>query len=263
MTDVSGKRLGAHHREPPAIVPHLASLVRLPSAPASYNWHAACDFGTPPDQLGNDVHGDCVEVYGLQTLRMLTSNVWGRDSWAPAPGQWQALYSANTTPAFDPANPATDIGTDVVRFMTYWSSQGIRLTDQAIDFCLWTQTTLADVPDAIASCGPAGLTLNLPIAAQDQSNWAKAPGTGADWAPGGWGEHQVPTGRYATDGASSAKVLTCVTWATEQDLHPEFAAKYVLAVKLPLSRLLMGAAGRSPAGLDWDAALAVQHALAA
>lgn len=263
MTDVSAKHLGAHHREAPDLVPRLASLVRLPPAPTSYDWHAACDFGTPPDELGNDHWGNCVEVHALQILRMLTSNIWGRDSWKPTLQQALQLYSLSTTPAFNATDPATDVGTDVVRFMTYWATQGIRLTDQTVDHCLWTQTNMAEAPEAIASCGPVGLTLSLPIAAQDLTNWAKAPGSGADWAPGGWGGHQVAAGRYATDGAVASKVLTCVTWAAEQELHPEFAAKYVLAVKLPLSRLLMGAAGRSPAGLDWDAAMATQRALAA
>jgi hypothetical protein len=259
-------KLGAIHREPPDAVPHLARLVRLPAAPASYNWHAACDFGTPPDPLGNAPfegapgYGDCVEVFGLQTLRMLTSNIWGRDSWRPGPGQWQALYAANTTPAFDPAISTTDTGTDVARFMAYWGSTGIVLTDQTRDICLWTRLLLADAPEAIAYTGPIGLTLNLPVAARDMSNWAKAPGASTDWVPGSWGEHQVPVGRYETDGTGS-KILTCVTWAAEQTIHPEFAARYGLGLQAPLSRLLLGAGGRSPGGLDWDAAMRVLAAL--
>jgi hypothetical protein len=261
--NVSHLRLGAVHREAPALVPHLASLIKLPAAAPSRNWHAACDWGVPIDMLGNDTYGDCVEVYCLQVLRMLTSNIWGRDSWTPTKVQALALYTANTTPAFNPIGPANDNGTDVVRFMSYWASKGIRLTDQTLDVCLWTQTTVADAPEAIDHTGPIGLTLSLPVAAQDMTNWAKAPGTGADWLPGSWGGHQVPVGRYDSDGAGGAKVLTCVTWAAEQAMHPDFVAKYAQGWQAPLSRLLLGAAGVSPNGLNWDEAMAVQRQLAA
>lgn len=90
--------LGAIHSDPPSTVPHLAKLVALPKPPPRFNWHAACDWGTPPDALGNDMVGDCVPVAVLQTIRMLTSTLWGKDAWTPTTAAALALYSAWTTP---------------------------------------------------------------------------------------------------------------------------------------------------------------------
>jgi hypothetical protein len=255
------KQLGARHSEPPAAVPHLAGLVRLPDAPASYNWHKACNFGAPPDELDNDKYGCCVPAHALQIMRMLTSNVWGTDSWTPAPNQSLFLYSANTTPPFNTSEPDTDTGTDVSRFMQYWSSVGIPLTPDTQEIVVWARTNAAEAHNAIAFTGPIGITLNLPVAAQDMANWMKSPGTSTDWKPGSWGEHQVACGRYDTDSPSWGAVLTCITWAAEQALHPDFLAKYCLGMQAPLSRQLLSAAGMSPADMDWDTAMSIMKTI--
>jgi len=255
------RHTGANYRPAPKGVPHLAAAVRLPEAPTEYDWHAACDWGTPPaNALNNDSSGNCVEVAALQRLRMLTSNIWGRDSWTPTGALAWSLYTANTDPPFNPDDPSTDNGTDTAQFMAWCATRGIRLNEQFEDVVFWcTIGSVAEAPAAIAFTGPVQITLNLPAAAEDLANWGKTPGTSADWKAGSLGGHRVVSGKYRLDGTTP--ILTAVTWGEEQEMHPDFLSAYLLGMDAALSRTILEPVGLTPAGLDWDAAMATMHRL--
>jgi len=239
-------RLGAIHRRAPAHIPPLAARARLAmlQAPPSADWHAKCP--ADGDDLGNGRYGCCVPAADYRLIQLRRANAWG-DSWAPTTDMVLARYSALT--GFDPATGLPDDGTDTAEDMQAWCSRGIRLDGQNEDVPLWTVVDPAEMQHvnlAIAHFGGVAITLALPAAAQDLA-WDRAPGSGADWVPGSWGNHRVCSGKY--DGA----VRTVRTWGRDVAMHPEFWSRYVIAVDVALSREWLDATGLSPPGMDWDA----------
>jgi hypothetical protein len=212
--------------------------------PPRADWFARCPADDDP--LGNDRIGDCVPVAMLRAMQVRRANAWG-DSWRPDTAEAVALYAQLA--GYNPVTGAHDEGTDTSVAMTWWASTGIR-SQQALDIVRWA--TVAPIADrhlklAIAHTGPIQATLALPLAAEDTSTWARAPGTGAGTEPAGWGYHRVIVGAYDTD------TLVCRTWGRDVTIHPEWWLRYAIGCDITLSRQWLDATGLAPSGLDWDA----------
>lgn len=240
-------RLGAiHSPRPPAIKPlgSRASL-HLMVPPPSADWHAASP--ADGDALANDRYGCCVEIADWRIIQMRHANVWG-DNTKPSVDVILARYSALT--GFNRETGLPDNGTDTVADMRDWCSHGIRVTDQTIDVPLWASVDPLDSIDvnlAIAHTGPIAVTVALPLAAQDYSTWAQAPGQGPDSKPGSWGMHRIACGKY------NGVTRIVRTWGQDLEVHPEWWKAYVVAVDATLSREWMDTTGLAPSHLDWDA----------
>lgn len=245
-------RLGALHRSAPAAVPLLANRARLDlmQAPAACDWHAAAP--ADGDDLGNKTYGCCVEAADFQLIRLRRANAWN-DTWKPTEGDVLDRYTALT--GFNPLTGQPDDGTLTDEDMKAWCSQGIRLDSQNLDVPKWCTIEPHEIEHVnlgIAHMGAVLITLDLPMGAQSLA-WDKAPGQGADWVAGSWGQHRVISGKY--DGASR----TVRTWGQDLLMHPDFWQAYVLAVDVVLSRDWLRASGLAPAQLDyaqldWDMA---------
>lgn len=248
---------GAIHRPaPPAIRPLFAraSLQRM-AVPTSADWHAAC----PPDSdaLGNDTRGNCVPCSELRAIQMRRANAMG-DSWRPTTAMSIALYTALT--GYNPITGRPDIGTPTDEAMAAWCRTGIQVNSQDTDLIRWVTVDPANddhIAIAIAHTGPVQVTLALPSAAGDPAMWGMAPGTGAAWVPGSLAYHRVPSGKFL------GRTRTIRTYGIDQDIHPEFWSRYVVAVDATLSREWFSATGLAPSGLDWDALNSDMEALAA
>jgi hypothetical protein len=239
-------KTGAIHQPTPAAVANLATRARLDLmlAPTACDWFAKC----PADgnMLGNDTHGNCVEVTDFRIIQVRRANAW-RDTWAPTTNMCLDRYAALT--GFDPATGLPDNGTDTTIDMTNWCTKGIRLDTQNVDVPHWCTVDPHNVQHvnlAIAHTGPVAVTFNLPIGAQSL-DWSKAPGTSADWKAGSWGAHRIPAGKY--DGSER----TIRTWGRDLLVHPDFWDAYCLAVDVTVSREWLSATGLAPSGLDFDA----------
>ncbi len=240
------RRLGAIHTPAPAAIQPLgqrAALSRMMPPPRA-DWSSKC----PPDgdALGNNTHGDCVEAAMLRVIECRRANVWG-DAWKPDTPLALGLYATLT--GFNPATGLPDDGTDTAASMAYWARTGV-LANITRDVSLWATVNPLDntgISLAIAHAGPVLATIALPLAAQDLAAWGQAPGAQGTWAPGSWGYHRVMVAAY--DG----QFRTVRTWGEDVQTHPDFWARYVVAVDVAISRGWLTTTGLTLAGMDWDA----------
>lgn len=253
------RRLGAIHRPAPETIRPLAALVPLPPAKPETDWLDGVDmtdFGGADDP--NLACGCCVERSAYQIARVRAHHAWGPGSLVPTAAAIVGLYTART--GYDPANPATDLGTDTVAFMSWWASAGLPLGNPAgdVDVIGWTRASLAQTPQAIDLSGPVRMTLALPLALQQApvSAWGDAPGQGDDWAPGSWGAHSIAVG------GQRGGFLRGESWGEQVWAHPLFLARYWLATDVAVSRFWLRTTGLAPSDLDWQQLAADVAALA-
>ena len=247
-------RLGAIPQPRPKQIAMLSARARLSlhePLPA-VDWHAAAP--ADGDALGNNSAGCCVPAAEFRAIEMRWANTISNDLWKPTRDQVIARYSELT--GYNPVTGQPDIGTDTAKALAEWSRTGL-LRDPAnsatLDVVLWAgvnHLNLVETKLAIGHTGPVQVTLTMPATWEDLSTWSATPGTGAGWEPGSGGGHQVMCGKYEGD------TFTVRTWGMDIAVHPEWWAKYVLAVDATLSRQWMRSTGLAPSGLDWDALLA-------
>jgi hypothetical protein len=237
---------GLIHRPAPAAIPLLADRATLAAhaAPPERNWQAAIDMTDP---LGNDVLGDCVEVAALRSIQVRLAST-GRAVWTPTRTTAVGLYGA--WGGYDPANPATDQGTDVVAAMTAWCATGVAVEPGLLDVPQWTKLDPANaghIKLSIELTGGVLFSFNLPLAVQDAPAWTMTPDGSAALRPGSWAEHRVFCGRYDADAAWG------ITWGMEVPISWAFVAAYALAADAVVSWDWFGVTGITPAGLTREA----------
>ena len=242
----TARRIGAIHRPAPLAVPHLASVSNLAMhAPAaSTDWQSKLALG---DALGNDEIGNCVPCAQLRHEQLFLANAAG-STWTPTKDEAVALYEKIGD--YNPADPTTaQNGTDTVRAMSTWCSQGYRVNDQLEDVPHWTKldpTNTYSHKIAIDLFGAVALTLALPKAVMDLSEWTLTPSGDPATQPWSEGGHRVLCGRHGDGG------FYLVTWGEQIFASAAFLQAYCVAADVAVSRFWLGAMGTSPAGLDWD-----------
>jgi hypothetical protein len=188
--DHSAMRLG---RTPPkpthlAKVPKLSSFLveeELPEPPAVIDLLAG--MSSIP-MLGNDQYGDCVEAGILHHIQALTAAM-GQERVFTTPEAVE-LYEA-IVPTFDPNDPETDQGTNLVEALMWWKANGVFGYEiegfAAIDPRNWRKRR-----QAMHLFGGVLWGVSLPKVAQFQSEWRVEMGRPDDQlAPAGWGRHCV------------------------------------------------------------------------
>jgi len=237
------RKLGAIHRPPPHNRLRAGAAILAGYTPAP-----ACNYteGLPWDganPLGNDNIGDCVEAAFLQLARARWKRVAGED-YGPTTGQAIALYTA--WGGYNPANPATDQGTDVLTALDKWGAAGIWIKpDLLLDIGTWFAADIQDLTQVRAAIdfGTGALcTLQLFAGDETASRWDTPPAGAAVI-----GGHEVVALGYTPTGCSLITwdlIMPC-TW-------PGLQAR-LQAVEVPVSRdLVFDTRGLSGAGQKWD-----------
>ncbi|HET9895465.1 MAG TPA: hypothetical protein VFQ44_11095 [Streptosporangiaceae bacterium] len=209
--------------------------------PAQAHW----GHGLPFTMLDNDKYGDCVEAGFAHQLQ-----IWGDRAgtpFVPTDAQTVAAYTAIT--GFNPDDPSTDKGTDILTACGYWKSTGIA-DHQITAYAAVNPRDRAEVCEAIAWYGGAYIGLALPISAQGQVGKEWTVTTGKDAKAGSWGGHCVPLCGY------DANVVWCVTWGALQPMTWEFLTTYCDEAFVMLAQEWMEASGESPSKLAWGQLLA-------
>ncbi len=249
------RRFGAIHRPAPATP--LARLVNLGQlyVPRTVDWLSW--RGADGDALGNDRFGDCVPCAELRAIELRRAVAWG-DAWRPTTADALGLYASLT--GFDAATGLPDAGTRTDLAMAVWAQRGIRAGAQFLDLVGWAPVDPADsveLAQTLDHFGPLQLTMEIVPACREPETWASAPGSGTGWDAGEadaeW--HRVCLGAWH-DGTMVVR-----SWGEDYPLHPEWAARYVVAVDATLSRDWLDVMDRAPDGLDWDALAASMQAL--
>lgn len=179
---------------------------QLPPVPAKFGnlktWNAM-RWG----MLGNDSVGDCVIAGFAHQVMMWAAT--GAVAVNFTDTQILGLYSAIT--GYDPNDPSTDQGTDMVEACQYWKDHGF-LNHGILGF---VQVTPANIAEAAFLFGSIGIGLQMTDAQQDQyahsEPWDVVEGSTVE------GGHYVPI-----IGRNSVGNYLAVTWGKVQAITPAF-----------------------------------------
>lgn len=211
----------------------------LPVLPQAHWGH-----GLPYTMLGNDQYGDCVEAAYAHMLQTWIARSKSAGPYTPDDTGTLAAYSALT--GFNPANPSTDRGTDMLSACNYWRTTG--MNGYEIDAFLSVNPQHTDfVKDAVAYYGGLYIGAQLPVSAQAQSvpggTWSVT--TGPDSVAGSWGGHCIPIVGY------DKKLLYVVTWGMIVGMTWGFLQTYCDEAFVFLAHEWIENTGFSPGKMAW------------
>jgi hypothetical protein len=211
------------------------------AAPAEAHWGHGISFA----MLENDKYGDCVEAgYAHQV------QIWGAragNPFTPTDDEVISAYTAIT--GFNPDDPSTDKGTDMLTACNYWRSAGLG-GQEITAYAKVSPQDKEQVSEAIAWYGGAYVGVQLPKSAQSQVGHEWVVTTGRDAEAGSWGGHCIPLVGYDQD------TVWCVTWGAQQKMTWEFLTTYCDEAFVMLAKEWIAASGESPSHLAWGQLLA-------
>jgi hypothetical protein len=216
----------------PTPPPEISYVVKVP------NW----------PMLLNDALGDCVIAamgHMVQQWTYFSSDGAAMRTMTDA----EALAAYEAIAGYNPDDPNTDQGTDMLTALNYWRNTGITVAgekDQIAGYVAVNPQDLLEVRQAIWMFGNLFTGLQLPQTAESENAWTVADGGiyTAQGAPGSWGGHCVPMM------AESPETLTCVTWGERLKLSHNFLSDYADEAFAVLSSDWLTAQGDSIAGFD-------------
>jgi hypothetical protein len=204
MIDHTKVRLGKRQQRIDPRTLKMAKYVEaLPAAPTGQNWLKPIAW----PMYGNDTLGDCVEAASGHMIELWNSFT------APAaalPTQAQIIAAYSGATGYNPADPSSDQGTDMLSFLNYWRNTGVAGQKIAAYVSL-NPGDLNELRLAIYLFGAAMIGVQLPITAQSQpTGWSVPSGLTGNGAPGSWGGHCVPVAAYAQSNpaADRNKIIT-------------------------------------------------------
>jgi hypothetical protein len=206
------------------------------SAPPQAHW----GHGLPFAMLGNDAYGDCVEAGFAHQVQMWCDRAG--QPFVPDDAETLGAYTAIT--GFNPADPVTDQGTDMLTACNYWRSPGLA-GHEITAYLSVSPKDRGEVSEAVAFYGGLYLGLALPLSAQNQLGEVWTVVTGPDAAAGSWGGHCVVASGYDDN------VVWFISWGKIYAMTWDFFATYCDEAYVLLSRDWMRASGVSPSGLAW------------
>jgi len=215
-----------------------------PPTPATVDWLKS---GISWGSMGNLTYGDCVEAAGGHA-KMIWDSYTSPSTPPPTATEILALYTAIT--GFNPDNPNTDQGTDMLTFMKYWRTHGI-LGKKIDAFLALTANDLQELQQATWLAGTVLVGLAMPVSAQGQQEWTiLEPVRKRHWPPqkrwGSWGGHCVPVGAFST----AYNETGIISWGEELLMAGNFYQRYNDEAWVPISKEWIESNGEAPNYLD-------------
>lgn len=213
---------------------------KLPTPPAVFGHEAlVSSYG----MLGNDQYGDCVWAGAAHETMLWAKEGGTTDTFTPA----SVLSDYSAVTGFNPADPASDKGTDVGVAAKYRRTTGILDAagnrHRVMAYVAVPQTSLTSLATAAYVLGSVGLGIRFPESAMQQFTanqpWAVVPGATIE------GGHYVPiVGRLASGN------YVVVTWGRTQEVTPGFIQEYADEAVGYLSQEFIQASGQTLEGFD-------------
>ena len=218
---------------------------KLPSAPISVNWTKV--VGNNFAMLGNDTVGDCVPAGQLHMAQCWIANASGK---VVLPTTADAIQLYNREAAYNPNNPATDLGCDPLTALNFWRIIGVPIGGARHKIEAFAQVNLSnahELQSALWLFGGLFTGWMLPASAQGQSVWSvPASGPVGPGAPGSWGGHLAPLavdefGRYGV-----------ISWGGIIPVTPGFVTAYAAPGEIwaVISSEWIEKNGKTPTGLN-------------
>ena len=238
--------------ETPAFGDYLDKRTTWPSV-AAQGWEYAPNLGAL-DILANDQLGDCAEAGAMHLIQAETANA-GNPLHATTQ-QTIELYSAVT--GYNPNDPSTDQGTDLLSLLQYWKSNGINVTDAAgkvvnhkiLGWASLDLSSVAQMRYANYAFGGTYLGIQCPQSAEDDtSNWKYKDGSPII------GGHCINGVGQGADGGH------IISWGLSIPFNWDFMLNYLDEGYCVVSQSWLNAQGKSPSGLDLDGLMAAMKTL--
>ena len=211
----------------------------LPPIPQSIDWTAGI---TNFLMCGNDTVGDCT-CAGAAHLEMIwesnakTSTVPTTEE--PLTSQVLAAYSAIT--GYNPSDPNTDTGADLLTVLNYWTNNPIA----NYNIKAYTQlplNNLNDIRAAIALFGGVYMGVQLPDDAQT------AFSNGQPWID--TTDNNIEGGHCIVLVGYTPQYFTAISWGAKQLLSPDWFTKYADEAYAVISPQWINAYGTAPSGFN-------------
>ncbi len=237
-----GRLLGkAPARRDPRSLAFARYASRLPAPPDRRSW---ADSERVPGlgMLANDRLGDCAEAGALHQIQVWTARADGALG-EFLPSDQDAIDAYSQVTGYNPADPATDQGTNMLDLLSCW--QRVGLSRRRIDaYTAVDPTNSLHVRQGIDLMGGLliGLALPATVAAQEEPGSTWAVGAGPDAIPGSLGGHCVLLTGYGP------QELTAISWGAYYHLTWDFLQTYCDEAWALLSHDWIAASGRSPSG---------------
>lgn len=237
ILDHNGRRLGALPAKPEKLrrvlkLEHFTTSTFGEFVPPGFDW-----FQGVQDYMDlNDTLGDCVVATQAKMVRSWTANSkFGAIAVTITDAEIKRVYMDGA--GYNPADPATDQGWDLLSALSYWQRKGIG--GHKIGPYASVDPTKPNVMRAAAFLGfGLYIALDLPNSIWSQEVWSVVSHDG-----GPAGGHCV-TIQAVVDG-----LPVCRTWGAPQRMTWEFVAKYCTEAYIILSPDCM-TNGRTVTGLD-------------
>ena len=163
---------------------HLSNYLhhtKLPPVPAERTWSSAVKKRTI---LLNDTIGDCAVAGPLHIIQTWLAN--NGIEWNPTDDEAMTAYRAIS--GYNPADPSTDTGCNLLQVLRYWRNEGIG-GNKCGAFVSVDVRNARQVAAAINLFGPQLGGFAMPKCAQGQSTFTTPAHLTGDNAPGTWGGH--------------------------------------------------------------------------
>ena len=219
----------------------FVNLSTLPTVPSAFDWSMKDGVPLVYGMDGNDQYGDCVFASACHQIGTWTGQT-GTEQVATAA---DALAAYTDFTGFDPSDPSTDQGADMLTVGKQWLKKPIFDHRPAAFVSVDLKR-----PDLVAAAcnlfGGLWTGWALPTAWQGADEWTTGPSTSGQWAPGSWGGHAVHFCLV------SPAMFGVKTWAQHMGVTPAALATYCdEAIALISSDVWLALVGnRCPAGLD-------------
>jgi len=215
--------------------------VALPEPASEVSWITKLAAAEPLPMYLNDKLGDCVAAAAGHMIQQ-----WNFYAGHPSqPEDSDILKAYEDVGGYDPGNPDTDNGMDMLSFLKYWATTGVG-GHKIGAFLAVDWTDARQVRQAIGLFGNLYLGVGLPVSAQGQAAWTVGDGGIYKQAgePGSWGGHCIPLM------ASSPLSHTCVTWGATLKMSHNFLVDYGDEAFVVLSQDWIETDGVAPSGFD-------------
>jgi len=218
-------------------------IEELPKAPLAVDWTKRVpQYG----MLLNDRLGDCV-VAGMMHLAIGWQANAGQTADAPSDPEVVAAYSA--IGGYDPADPTTDQGCNMLTALKYWRNNGLTVggkKSQIVAFAEVDPANDVEVKAALWLFGGLFTGFQMPKSVQNADTW-RVPvcGLHGKGKPGSWGGHCAPLA--AEDGSGG---FQAITWGKLVPTAHSFLGAYCEEAYAVLSPAWIEQSGQAPCGFD-------------
>ena len=195
----------------------------------------------------NDTIGDCAVAGPAHMIQAWTARGAGEVTLADA----DVLAAYRAISGYDPADPSTDTGCNLLDVLKYWQSTGIG-GHKIGPYVAIDPTNQSEVCEAHHLYVGVLLGLDMPAAWQQATTWDVGPSQTGDWGVGTWGGHCVCGERYALVVGVTAAGLYVVTWGGLMLLTWAALAIYCSEAYGILSQDFLSN-NKAPCGLDYAA----------